>query len=410
MLFVINVTFGMASQGVNNPSAPNLTNEGMGSNSIANLSLYPGEKLINIAGYPELTYFLLGEQSNPLVVFVPGGYNLARIAYGTPNTKASDYIAYWFHQKGFSFLGLSYPLDNPAFKKVYPEFNIQDWANQIVESAKLKIETEKLPKTFVMLGWSMAGKVVSQVNKLAEQQGLEVIYISLSSDPSIRGLVASEYFDKLTSEPTAKGLSSADSLTTWFTDQIHEQDKLNGHVIISDDDYIETVLGDHPVDLLATATRFEKGEFVQDPSATLTDTQAMNYDIYPMMGLIHGDSRSDYINALFTRFDWSPMLTRSIYNSLMKKMSLTELSSQEWNGLKTIISHSPEIMSRQIQGNHLFFLGEIGAKQTVTAVQSILAMKDQLDNISSPADLCAFTSKFQEQLQGQEPGLMFCQK
>ena len=370
--------------------------------------LYPAEKIVELAGYPALMYFSLGKVDKPLIIFVPGGYNLARIAYGTPNTKASDYLAYWFNQKGFTFLGLSYPLDNKVFSDVYPGFTIKDWAAQIIDAVKLQIDTHQLPKTFVMLGWSMAGKAVNQVNALAKENGLDMIYISLSSDPSIRGLASTELFEQLIKTPTAKGLSSDHSLISWFLNQIHEQNKLNQHVIINDSTYIQDIMGDQPVDLLATSTRFENNTFIKDTNITLTDTLAMDYDAYPMLGLIHGDYRSDYINALFTRFDWSPMLARAVYNSLTKKMHLDELFEQEWNGLKKIIEHAPQIMSREVHGNHLFFLGQTGAEQTVTAVQSLLAMRDQILNIHSSADLCTFTGKFKQQLQGDEPNSAFC--
>ena len=44
-----------------------------------------------------------------------------------------------------------------------------------------------------------------------------------------------------------------------------------------------------------------------------------------MMGLIHGNNRSDYFNILFGQFDWGPMLARVIHNRLTKNMSLDSL-------------------------------------------------------------------------------------
>ena len=353
-------------------------------------------------------YFLPGDADKPLVIFVTGGYNLARISYGTHNTEPSDYLAYWFNQQGFSFVGLSYPLDHKVFREVYPEFTIKDWASQIVEAAKLQIVAQKLPKSFVMLGWSMAGKSVTQVNKIAKANGLEMMYISLASDPSTRGLASEEHFKHLISEPTTKGLSSSSSLTTWFLDQIHEQNDINQHIIISDETYVQEIMGDQPVNLLATSIRHENKSFIKNVNLTLNDSLAHDYDNYPLMGLIHGDSFSDYINTLFTRFDWGPMLTRAIYSLLSKKMNMALLTKQEWNGLRNIIEHAPQFMSREITGNHLFFLGQKGAKLTVIAVLSLLNMQEQISNINSSTDLCLFTHKFTTQLQGQEPKVSLC--
>lgn len=352
------------------------------------------EKLTNIANYPALTYFKLGDKAKNLVIFVTGGYNLARVAYGMPSLAKSDFLAYWFQKKGYSFLGLSYPLDHETFTETYPEFSILDWAKKIVSAAKLEIKNNNLPKTFIMLGWSMAGKSISQVNKIAKSSDLTCIYVSLASSPPLNGLISANFFDELIKKPTKKGLSSKAPLIPWFLLQLHEQNELNDRVIIDDDIYINSMLGDLSINLHSTNMRFNNGIFEGDVAATLSDTNAMDYASFPMTGLIYGDSRLDYLNTLFNQFDWSPMLSRAIYNQLTKNMPIDSLSPQQWECFMSLINNTPRLLSRQIKGSHLFFLGKKGAKKTVLHVESLLKCITKIRKIDSPDDMVAFSKKF----------------
>ncbi|WP_058524594.1 hypothetical protein [Legionella birminghamensis] len=64
-----------------------------------------------------------------MVVFVPGDSHLARISYGFPKGNEKDFLAYWLNKEGYSFLGISYPLENPVYTQVYPKFSIHDWGD-----------------------------------------------------------------------------------------------------------------------------------------------------------------------------------------------------------------------------------------------------------------------------------------
>lgn len=237
--------------------------------------LSDGEYLTSIADFPTLMYYIPGNRDKELVVFVPGGYHLARVSYGLSDSFKPDFLAYWFQQQGYSFLGLSYPLDNEVFDEIYPTFSIHNWAYQIVEAVKMKIESDHLPKKFIMLGWSMAGKSACQVNRVAEAKGLQLTYISLSSVPSPNGLIPSN-IASLQQEPNPKGLSGRESLTPWFIDQLHDQNEINDHIIIEDDAFSKKILGDMPFNLPSTNLRFESGKIQEDIVAMLLDIHAMD--------------------------------------------------------------------------------------------------------------------------------------
>ena len=98
--------------------------------------LFPGEQMIDAAGFPTLIRFIKGQPDKPLVVFVPGTSFLARIAYGFPGGNDEDFLASWLVRAGYSFLGTSYPLANPVFGKTYPTFGVTDWGRQIAAAAR----------------------------------------------------------------------------------------------------------------------------------------------------------------------------------------------------------------------------------------------------------------------------------
>ena len=111
-----------------------------------NSSLYPNEEVKQFAGAETLTYFLKGAPQKPLIIFVPGDSHLARIAYGYPQGNEKDFLAFWINKKGYSFLGLSYPLANPVYQNKYPEFNIHNWGEQIIQTAEYFIKKNHLSR------------------------------------------------------------------------------------------------------------------------------------------------------------------------------------------------------------------------------------------------------------------------
>ena len=81
----------------------------------AGAALFPGEEMITAAAFPCLIRFEKSAHDQPLVVFVPGTSFLARIAYGFPAGRPTDFLSHWLVAAGFPFLGVSYPLDNPVY-------------------------------------------------------------------------------------------------------------------------------------------------------------------------------------------------------------------------------------------------------------------------------------------------------
>lgn len=69
--------------------------------------LFPGESLFTQNGIDSLIYLREGTPDSPLIVFLPGGAHLGRIAYGDPLSQRSNFLDYWLEQAGMGMLAIS---------------------------------------------------------------------------------------------------------------------------------------------------------------------------------------------------------------------------------------------------------------------------------------------------------------
>ena len=132
--------------------------------------LYEDEQLVEVNKIQTLYKFIEGDKAKPLVIFIPGAAHLARIAYGFLGGEKDDFLSYWIHQKGYPFLGVSYPIDNPVYTKIYPSFNIQAWGKQIASLAKTMIKQKHLSNHVVVLAWSMGAMLKQLLARLFKKQ------------------------------------------------------------------------------------------------------------------------------------------------------------------------------------------------------------------------------------------------
>ncbi len=334
--------------------------------------LYPGEKMMYGNGFPALTYFEKGQKDKPLVIFVPGDAHLARISYGIEGSKKEDFLAYWLVDKGYSFLGVSYPMDNPVYKgATVPAFSIQDWGKQVAEIAKKVLnENPELSKHIVVVGWSMGGSIAEPIAVAAKANGLAIdCFIALDAVPGNPYIMQSGAFSP--SKQLANGLADRTPLFGWFIEALIEQNKLNGHEIISEDLYKKEYLGNIPVNIEASEIRYDSitGKFIKSPGAAIVDSGVFGREgNFPIVGVITSTDPENYRISLTNQAEWD----RIAAFRLAVLLPPDKLNPVEYQKYRKLLVNLHTLLSREVDGNHFFFLGEKGAKETATQIESIL--------------------------------------
>lgn len=363
-------------------------------NVFSNSRVYPNEQLLSFANAQTLTYFSKGRPDKPLIVFVPGDSHLARISYGSPQGLKKDFLAYWIKQKGYSFLGASYPLANPVFTQKYPEFTIQQWAQQLVKSAQFYIKKNQLGNHIVVLGWSMGGAVEQVVYAAAQKEGLEMdLFIGLAAVPPLPYIMQHGSFD--TGTMGTDYLAKRSQIVPWFTQQLRAQNALNEHEIIPQDLYISDYIGDIPIAIAAEGYYFKDKRFITDKEQVYRDSGVFNFAQTPWIALIVDDSVSDSKISLIDPYSWDFIRAEMMYHRYLKQ----PLTMNAWLALRKIIKKLPEQLTATVHGNHFFFVGEQGARDTAnqiellidrvreiqSTVQNQLALANEYASLTEPA-------------------------
>lgn len=336
--------------------------------------LFPGEEMLLTNGIEALSYFKSGDPEKPLVIFVPGGFHLARVAYGYPGGNERDFLAHWLHEQGYSFLGASYPTGNKVYSKVYPAFSIRDWGKQVAAVAKHYVDQHQLSGEVIVLGWSAGGQIAQSVYEASQAAGLDMsLYVSIASTPPIPLLLAAP--GAISKAPN--GLSKAPQFYDLFKKYVVAQDQINGHEIMPWPTFEADVLGDIPVALNAImiASRFENGKFVEDLEWSLADTGGLKVTDFPFVVTISGNKVLDNDHALTDRGNWGLYQVQHLYRNLvLPALSKSEdISPAAWQSLMDRISYATSgALNARVPGNHFFWYGEVGARETVQKLEMLI--------------------------------------
>lgn len=329
--------------------------------------LYPHEQVMQFADAQTLTYFKKGSEDKPLVIFIPGDSHLARIAYGYPKGNPKDFLAYWVNQRGFSFLGLSYPLDNPVYSNKYPSFDITQWGEQIAEAADYFIKQNGLSKRIVVLGWSMGGSVEQAVYRAALKRGLDMeAFIGLVAVPPLPFIMQSGPFD--TKVITKAKLADRSKLFPWFIDQLVLQNKINKHQIIPEDLYKAEFIGDIPAAIAAEGYYLKDNALIKNNEATYQDSGVFNFAQTPWIALIVDDAKEDAKISLIDPYSWDFIRAEMLYQTYLKP----GIEPSKWKALQNLIKIIPAQLKSTVKGTHFFFVGEQGAKATSLEIETLL--------------------------------------
>ncbi len=321
-------------------------------------------------GAESLVFFKKGDPNKPLIVFVPGDSHLARISYGYPQGREKDFLSYWLNKEGYSFLGISYPLENPVYTQVYPGFSIHDWGEQIAEISQQIIAKHKLSNKIVILGWSMGGSIEETATRAAARHGLEVqLFIGLSAVPPLPYVMQSGPYS--TSTMRANHLADRSKLFPVFYQLIEQQNQLNQHKIIAETVYFSEFVGHIPAALSAEGYSYQNQHLVKNIPKTLKDGQVFDFANTPWIALIVDDSMTTAKISLIDPAAWNFLRAEMIYSQYLTG-KLSGASSQKWHEISEFLNSLPQLLTMTVNGNHFFFLGEKGAKNTAEHINSLL--------------------------------------
>jgi hypothetical protein len=328
--------------------------------------LFEGEKIVEVAGYPTMIKFIKGKADMPLVVFVPGASATARCTYGVhEGARKEDFLAYWLLQKGYNFLGVTYPLQtgDPIFEKVYPDFTVRAWGKQVATVAMNVIQENKLQNRAIVLAWSMGGKIPQSVNEAAQAVGLNLdFYVAMAATPPIVGITGmGEGYGMLPNGLADRKSSKKEDI----------KDEL-GNIVVPFDAYMKHYWGYMGVNQLGTGLVYRNGAFVRDYWAGMEDFKTYDYANFPLVTMLIPNSVKDPRHAVTDVAAWSLYIANKVYQDYIgKKVNLEKLPEEKWRALLTLVRNAPIQLSRTINGDHYFFWGESGARATADAIYAL---------------------------------------
>ncbi|MCX5496377.1 hypothetical protein OSH11_16850 [Kaistia dalseonensis] len=334
--------------------------------------LYPGEELTEAAGYPALVRFEPGRAGLPVVVFVTGGGVLGRVAYGPPDGKAADFLCHWLQEEGFPSLVLSYPIDSPGvFDAAFPQFSVTNWAEQSAEIIARYVDQNGLPANAIVLGWSMAGRIAEPLHAALRARGKGIeLFVAMAAASALPNTLPG--LDQL--KPAASGLAAIKgAYLDWLLQCLANQNQAAGHLVLDGDRFTREMTGDFPVGLAASAKRYRDGAFVSDPAGDALDVGTAQYRAFPPLALMTHASRIDARHALADRSTWGVYITQRLCETLVFSQpdKLASLSPEQWALLVEHVRGAAEWLSANLPGNHMFFLGENGARTTVETLKRL---------------------------------------
>ncbi len=333
---------------------------------------FEGEQVQTIDGFPAMTKFIQGDPSRPLIVFIPGAHHFARIAYGGhAGGREQDFLAYWLVREGYSFLAVSYPLttaDN-AIAGAYPTYTARDWGKQAADLARQAIEQHHLTNRIIVIGWSMGGRIAEPIAEFAKADGLDLdFYVSFSATPGVMGLVDMSADFKM----TATGYADRSNIYPGFLRQIALENTMNGHTIIDEKSYLAEYVGDMPVNLEGYGLHYRDGKFVRDYWADESEFRVYDFRNLPFIAMLMPNQPLDGRHALTDRANWGLLIANKIQADLeAAKIDVTKLPRDRWLALVDLVRHAPDRLSVEMNGDHFFFLGEIGAHETARAIATL---------------------------------------
>lgn len=366
----------------------------------ANPALYPGEVLDTIAGYPTIYNYQPSTQpttTKPLIVCIPGGVHLARIYYGGHSTSSpQNFISHHLNNHGFNVLSLSYPIESTPsiMPPTASNFSITDWGRQAATTAKKVISEHSLPRSVVLIGWSMGGRILVPFTVSAKELGLSVVqFISFAATPGISGLRPNLYAQPALGKLgcTPKGYMLIPGRLGAFAQQVSEMEGVgfNAGEIIPKDVYLREYVGGTPIRLMGLRLRLKDDgrSFVQDEVTHEEDSRVWDFANCPLVSALVPDGDMDASHAMADMATWGFILTYQLEGFIGKEGLAKVKGTKKWERLLAFVRDAPRRLCWSVDGNHFFFIGEKAASEVAGKVAKLIdettVFKRELDEILS---------------------------
>ena len=356
--------------------------------------LYPGEVLDTIRGFPTIYHYapahLEDESSNPLIVLIPGAVHLARIFYGGhEGSRQEDFLVYWLNKLGFGVLSLSYPLEtSPSLMPTTgSSFSITDWGHQAALTTQLISDYHSLPtRSVILASWSMGGRVIVQFNIACKKLNIRVEqFISLAATPGISGIRSTG--SKMDCTPA--GYFGISQRVEAFCRQLNAVDEANhGRKVIPRESYLREYIGATPINLIGLGLKYNgKDTFIKSETTHEEDSRIFDIGNIPFISALYPTSPLDSGHALTDKATWGFLLTYQLESMIPKGHLKHAERTLMWEKLQKFFDEAPSRMSRAMTGNHFFFVGEKGARETADRFMTLLnegtALRAELTSILS---------------------------
>jgi len=355
-----------------------------------------GERLMHVDAIPVLAYARPGSTDRPLVVFLPGGGHLARIAYGHPLLRREDFLDFWLEQAGFGLLALSYPSDHPVFPSLHPGMTLREWGQAAAAVTRTTLNGQGGRRSVILLGWSMAGRVVHPFCTAAEALGLQVdAFVSLAASAPLFLNADVEATLRLNAHGLRETLRSPADLAGadrfhWWRTALAEQAALNRRTIIDEALYLTAFRGNHPVNLNGERLRYRDGRLVADIAAAIDDMGSFDYRAFPITASFVPASATDLRHSFADAATWGFINRQAILRRWLEPLTGSGPGGlrADWEVMRGELEEGLSNLSATIPGGHLFFTGALGARETVAQMAALLErvrrLKENLDRRAAP--------------------------
>ncbi|QRM32386.1 hypothetical protein [Microvirga sp. VF16] len=321
----------------------------------------------------------------PLVVFLTGGGVLARIVYGHPQGRRSDFLDYWLEEQGWGLLTASYPGDHPVFPAPKPDLKLEEWASALAELVAEAVgEAGRRP--IIACGWSMGGKLVFALTHALHRRNHALeCFVSLSATPPFPRL---DGVGKPPESLLANGLwnlsvGTRDGSTRderWL-EELRAIAEVEGQTIIEPEVFRDLYRTNAPPRLWGPELDpYFDGEPPQDLSHALRVARVFSGDDYPICAAIIPVDARDYIHAFSDEVVWGSITVKGLLHNVLPKLAPLRLSAHDWVRLRDCVVGAPRRLTRHLPGGHYFFLGARGARATVA---HLVELRDEVQRLEA---------------------------